>query len=71
MSPRGFYTKELVNPHFTTRSYMESDQYKSEVEAMHTIEVWFKGLLSLPRKIAMKVWIWTVAFYLGKTGNPK
>jgi hypothetical protein len=71
MSPRGFYTRESLHPHFTTKAYRESDQYKSEIEAIHTIEVWFKGLLSLPRKIATKVWIWTVAFYLGKTGNHK
>lgn len=71
MSPRGYYSKESIHPHFTTRSYMESDQHKKEIESLITIENRIRGLLLIPRKIATKVWIWTVAFYLGKTGNPK
>jgi hypothetical protein len=71
MSPRGFYTREMIHPHFTTKAYRESKEGKHEAAMEYAIENWFKGLLSLPRKIAMKVWIWTVAFYLGKTGNSK
>jgi hypothetical protein len=71
MSPRGFYTKEMIHPHFTTKAYRESDQYKSEIESMYTIAKWFDGLLSLPRKIAMKVWCFATNYYFGGSRNEK
>lgn len=70
MSPRGYYTKESLHPHFTTKAYKESDAYKNEVAMEIAIENWFKGLIHLPRKIAMKVWVWMV-WYFGPSRNEK
>ena len=30
MSPRGYYSKESIHPHFTTEAYRNSDAYKQE-----------------------------------------
>lgn len=37
MSPRGFYSKESVHPHFTTETYLNSEAHRKEVEAFYQI----------------------------------
>ena len=71
MSPRGFYTRESIHPTFTTKAYRESDAGKHEAAMEIAIENWFKGLISLPRKIAMKVWYWYTLFYFGRGQDHK
>ncbi len=70
MSPRGFYTKEYIHPHFTSKAYLESDQHKVEIDnVIHTIEVW-KKIIGYPRFLAMKVWVFLV-WYFGPSRNQK
>lgn len=71
MSPRGFYTREAIHPTFTTKAYRESDAGKHEAAMELAIENWFKGLISLPRKFAMKVWVFVTNFYFGSSRNDK
>ena len=63
MSPRGYYTKELIHPHFTSDAYKNSDQYKSEVDHyIKAIKVW-KKIIGYPRFLAMKVWTIMVWYF--------
>jgi hypothetical protein len=37
MSPRGFYSKELITPYFTSSEYKKTEQYKHEIELIARI----------------------------------
>ena len=60
MSPRGFYTRESIHPHFTTQEYRMSEQGKHEAAIEHTIENCFKGLIQYPAKITKSLWLWAL-----------
>ena len=64
MSPRGFYQRESIHPHFTTEEYMASDAYKNDLATMDKIEKKAEAIFMYPAKIAKRVWIW-ILFRLG------
>jgi len=64
MTPRGFYAKESIHPHFTTPEYMASEEYKNELATMDKIEKRAEAIFMYPAKIARRVWIW-ILFRLG------
>jgi hypothetical protein len=37
MSPRGFYQKESVHPHFTSNTYINSEAHKKELESLSNL----------------------------------
>ena len=37
MSPRGFYSKESIHPHFTTEAYLNSKAHEKEVESLSNL----------------------------------
>ena len=41
MTPRGFYGKESLHPHFTTPEYKRSPQGQADRAAEKKIEQWF------------------------------
>jgi hypothetical protein len=59
MSPRGFFSKESIHPHFTTEEYKNSDQYQKDIDSYIAMEnrikawfgyprfLWYKGLTAL------------------------
>ncbi len=49
MSPRGFFGKESVHPHFTTEEYMNSDQHQAEVDHYIAMEKKIKAWFGYPR----------------------
>ena len=51
MSPRGFYSKEFVNPHFTSEKYLNSDQHKAEIDSYISMENRLRSIFNYPRKI--------------------
>jgi hypothetical protein len=63
MSPRGFYQRESIHPHFTTDEYIQSDQGKDDLATMDRIEKKAKAFITYPAKIARRVWyrilVWT------------
>ena len=67
MSPRGFYQRESIHPHFTTDEYIQSDQGKTEYATMDKIEKKAEAFLTYPGKLARRVWYWI----LFKTGYLK
>jgi hypothetical protein len=64
MSPRGFYAKESIHPHFTTDEYIQSEAGKSDYATMDRIEKKLASIVTYPAKIARRVWIW-ILFRLG------
>lgn len=67
MSPRGFYQRESIHPHFTTPEYIESEAGKNEYALMDRIEKKAQAIFMYPAKLAKRVWIWI----LFKTGYLK
>ena len=50
--PRGFYTREILHPYFTTKEYQASDQYRHEVEAMLRMQDrWHKAMEALKKTL--------------------
>lgn len=59
MTPRGFFQKESIHPHFTTEEYLNSDQHQKEIDSYIAMEnrlrswfgyprfLWIKGLTAL------------------------
>jgi hypothetical protein len=62
MSPRGFHQREYISPHFTTNAYKQSDQGKHEAAMEKAVEDWFKGLISVPRKVITKAYLKLLVF---------
>jgi hypothetical protein len=60
MSPRGFYTRESIHPHFTTQEYRMSEQGRHEAAIEYTIENYVKGLIQYPAKITKSLWLWAL-----------
>jgi hypothetical protein len=58
MSPRGFYTKEYISPHFTSSEYLKSDQAKVDAATMISIDKGFGKLIKYPGQIAKRLYIW-------------
>jgi hypothetical protein len=58
MSPRGFYSKELITPYFTSAKYKESDQAKKDAATMDRIDKRFASLIKYPGQIAKRFYIW-------------
>jgi hypothetical protein len=58
MSPRGFYTKEYMSPHFTSSEYLKSDQAKVDAATMISIDKVFGKLIKYPGQIAKRLYIW-------------
>lgn len=58
MSPRGFYSKELITPHFTSSEYLTSDRAKVDAETMYQIDRTFGSLIKYPGQIAKRLYIW-------------
>ena len=49
MSPRGFYSKEMMTPHFTSERYINSDQGKEEIDQYMSIENKVMSIIRYPR----------------------
>jgi hypothetical protein len=58
MSPRGFYTKELITPYFTSSEYLNSKQAKDDAATMVKIDKTFDSLIKYPGQIAKRFYIW-------------
>jgi len=58
MSPRGFYQRESIHPHFTTDEYIQSEAGQREYATMDKIEKKAEALFMYPAKIAKRVWTW-------------
>jgi len=58
MSPRGFYSKELITPHFTSSEYLKSDQARVDADTMAKIDKTFGSLIRYPGTIAKRSYIW-------------
>jgi hypothetical protein len=71
MSPRGFYTKEYISPHFTSSEYLKSDQAKVDANTMAKIDRQFASLIKYPGQIAKRFYIWILlrAGYLKDINN--
>jgi len=54
MSPRGFYSKELITPYFTSAEYLNSDQAKVDADTMAKIDKTFDSLIKCPGTIAKR-----------------
>jgi hypothetical protein len=67
MSPRGYFTREYINPYFTSEGYKHTDRYKEEIASMDRLEKKAEAILTYPAKIAKRVWYWI----LFKTGYLK
>ena len=51
MSPRGFYSKEMITPYFTSSKYIDSDEGKEVIDNYVSIENRLRSILNFPRKI--------------------
>ena len=51
MSPRGFYSKEMITPYFTSQRYIDSDQGKEVLDNYISIDNRLRSILNFPRKI--------------------
>ena len=51
MSPRGFYSKEMITPYFTSSKYIDSDEGKEVLDNYISIENRLRSILNYPRKI--------------------
>ena len=58
MSPRGFYAKEYISPHFTSSEYLKSDQAKVDAATMDRIDKTFDSLIKYPGTLAKRSYIW-------------
>ena len=58
MSPRGFYQKEYISPHFTSSEYLKSDMAKEDAATMAKIDKTFASLIKYPGQIAKRLYIW-------------
>ena len=57
MSPRGYYSKEYINPYFTSEKYINSPMHDQDIERVITMENRLRSWFGYPRKLAMRVWI--------------
>jgi hypothetical protein len=64
MSPRGFYSKEMITPYFTSSKYINSDQGKEELDNYVSIENRLRSILNFPRKIWFELLI-AIGFLAG------
>jgi len=62
MSPRGFHQREYISPHFTTNAYRQSEAGLHEAAMEKAVENWFKGLISVPRKVITKAYLKALTF---------
>jgi hypothetical protein len=51
MSPRGFYSKEMITPYFTSKRYIDSDEGKEVLDNYVSIDNRLRSILNFPRKI--------------------
>jgi hypothetical protein len=58
MSPRGFYTKEYISPHFTSSEYLKSDQGQKEMANLYKVNSTLVSLIKYPGQIAKRFYIW-------------
>jgi hypothetical protein len=58
MSPRGFYTKEYIAPHFTSSEYLKSEQGQKEMANLYKVNRTFVNLVKYPGQIAKRFYIW-------------
>jgi hypothetical protein len=59
MSPRGYYSKESINPYFTSEGYKYTEAYKAEVEAYTKFENRLRSLKKYPQKVV----VWLLMLY--------
>jgi hypothetical protein len=64
MSPRGFWSRESIHPHFTSEEYLNSDQHKKEIDRYIAMEKRLRSWFGYPRFLAIKVL--TALGYLAK-----
>lgn len=55
MSPRGFFSKEMITPYFTSERYVNSDQGKQGIDYYISIENKAKATLKYPQKIWFRI----------------
>jgi hypothetical protein len=58
MSPRGYFTKEYINPYFTSERYIASEEHEHAITTMGNIDKKVGYLITYPAKIAKRVWVW-------------
>jgi hypothetical protein len=64
MSPRGFYSKEMITPYFTSKRYIDSDEGKEVLDNYVSIENRLRSILNFPRKIWFELLI-AIGFLAG------
>ncbi len=60
MSPRGFYQREYISPHFTSSEYLTSEQARVDEATMDKIDKTFASLVRYPGQIAKRLYIWAL-----------
>jgi hypothetical protein len=58
MSPRGFYQKEYIAPHFTSSEYLKSEQGQKEMANLYKVNRTLASLVKYPGQIAKRFYIW-------------
>jgi hypothetical protein len=64
MSPRGFYSKEMITPYFTSKRYIDSDECQEVLDNYVSIENRLRSILNFPRKIWFELLI-AIGFLAG------
>lgn len=49
MSPRGFYSREMITPYFTSQKYLNSNQGKEDLDRYMSMESRAMSILRYPR----------------------
>ncbi len=57
MSPRGFYSKEMITPYFTSERYMNSDQGKEAIDQYISIENGLRSIIKYPQRLWLNLLI--------------
>jgi hypothetical protein len=55
MSPRGFYSKEMITPYFTSHDYINSNQGKEDLDRYMSMENRLRSIIKYPQKLWLKL----------------
>jgi hypothetical protein len=56
MSPRGYFTKEYINPYFTSEVYIDSPEHDHAIEYVYTMDNRLRSIVKYPRNYVKKVY---------------
>jgi hypothetical protein len=57
MSPRGFYSKEVITPYFTSERYINSDQGKEDLDRYLSMESRLRSIIKYPQRLWLNLLI--------------